>query len=121
MGTHVGENFVALHELGDDYDRQAMVVYSNDNKGVVVGHLPKEISFISHILQGTMGSKVTTCTSSISENELLKMLVSSPPAILKKSSCCQLFQLTDLLKSKRIRETNGHQIIRDAEFLEDVQ
>ena len=52
MGTNVGENFVALHELGDDYDRQAMVVYSNDNEGVVVGHLPKEISFISHLLQG---------------------------------------------------------------------
>ena len=39
----VGESFVVLHKSGNDNDRYAMAVYSDENPGVIVGHLPREI------------------------------------------------------------------------------
>ena len=55
------EIFVSLHENENRYDRYAMAVYRNDVPGVVVGHLPKEISkmcyyFVRH--DGKISGKV---------------------------------------------------------------
>jgi len=43
-----GECFVVLHQPGKDQDRHAMAVYGMDEPGQIVGHLPCEISKISH-------------------------------------------------------------------------
>ena len=39
---HVGET--VLHESGNDHDRHAMAVYRREDLGVIMGHLPREIS-----------------------------------------------------------------------------
>ena len=43
--AQIGDCFIVLHELGNTYlNRQAMVVYPDEEQGaVVVGHLPREI------------------------------------------------------------------------------
>jgi len=43
-----GECFVVLHQLGNDHDCHAMTVYGLDAPGQIVGHIPREISRISH-------------------------------------------------------------------------
>ena len=57
-----GDLFVCLHESENRHDRYAMAVYRSETPGVVVGHLPKEISkmcyyFIRH--DGKISGKVT--------------------------------------------------------------
>ena len=57
-----GDLFVSLHESENRHDRYAMAVYHSDVPGIVVGHLPKEISkmcyyFIRH--DGKISGKVT--------------------------------------------------------------
>ena len=42
------ECFVVLHQPDNDHDRHAMAVYGMDEPGQIVGHLPHEISRISH-------------------------------------------------------------------------
>ena len=44
----VGESFVVLHESGNDNDRHAMAVYRDEDLGVIVGHLLREISKTCH-------------------------------------------------------------------------
>lgn len=46
---YLGEEFVVLHEMHNDNDVHAMAVYRIDEvPGLVVGHLPREISRITH-------------------------------------------------------------------------
>ena len=40
----VGETFIVIHETGNEHDRHAMVVYRDEEPGVIVGHLPWEIA-----------------------------------------------------------------------------
>ena len=40
----IGEHFVSLHESGNSSDTHAMGVYCDSSPGLLVGHLPKEIS-----------------------------------------------------------------------------
>ena len=43
-GQHVGEEFIVIQESGNSHDRYVMVVYHRDeDSGVIVGHLPREI------------------------------------------------------------------------------
>ena len=44
----VGEDFLVLHQPGNGHDHHAMGVYRVDDPGVIVGHIPSEISRISH-------------------------------------------------------------------------
>ena len=44
----IGEGFVVLHQPGNDHDRHAMGVYRVDEPGLIVGHIAREISRISH-------------------------------------------------------------------------
>ena len=43
-----GEVFVSLHEADNSSDSHAMGVYLESNPGVIVGHLPREISRYCH-------------------------------------------------------------------------
>ncbi len=46
---HVGEAFISLQESMNAHDRHAMAVYRRDeDPGVIVGHLPREISKTCH-------------------------------------------------------------------------
>ena len=46
---HVGEVFFVIQESGNSYNRYAMAVYRRDEDlGVIVGHLPWEISKTCH-------------------------------------------------------------------------
>ena len=56
-----GDLFVSLHESENRHDQYTMAVYCSDVPGVVVGHLPKEISkmcyyFVRH--DGKISGKV---------------------------------------------------------------
>ena len=58
----VGEVFVALHEAGNSSDPHAMGVYAESNPGVLVGHLPLEISRYCHyftIHEGKISGEVS--------------------------------------------------------------
>ena len=44
----VGESFVVLHESGNDNGRHAMAVCCDEDPGVIVGHLLREISKTCH-------------------------------------------------------------------------
>ena len=60
----VGESFVVLHESGNDNDRHAMAVYRDEDPGVIVGHLPREISKTCHYFtrhDGKISGRVTGC------------------------------------------------------------
>ena len=46
--ARVGDKLIALHENDNDKDRHAMAVYYDEDPGVVVGHLPREILKISY-------------------------------------------------------------------------
>ena len=46
----VGEIFIALHEGSNRYDRHAMETYRDSEAGVVVGHLPQEITKTCHYI-----------------------------------------------------------------------
>ncbi len=39
----VGESFILLHESGNDHDKHAIVVYRDEDPGVIVGHIPRKI------------------------------------------------------------------------------
>ena len=57
-----GDLFLRLHESENRHERYAMAVYRSDAPGIVIGHLPKEISkmcyyFIRH--DGKISGKVT--------------------------------------------------------------
>ena len=42
----IGENFIVLHQPENEHDRHAMAVFSVEDPGVVVGHIPREISLL---------------------------------------------------------------------------
>ena len=44
----IGEGFVVLHQPGNDHDHHAMGVYRVDEPGLIVGHIARENSRISH-------------------------------------------------------------------------
>ena len=45
---HVGGTFIALHESGNGHDRHTMAIYQDSKAGVVLGHLPREITKTCH-------------------------------------------------------------------------
>ena len=45
---HVGENFVAPHESSNGHNRHSLATYRDGEAGVVVGHLPSEITKTCH-------------------------------------------------------------------------
>jgi hypothetical protein len=53
----VGEEFVTLHESGNTADSHAMGIFCDTTPGLLVGHLPKEISRYCHYF--TMNEEVT--------------------------------------------------------------
>ena len=58
----IGEHFISLHESGNSSDSHAMGIYCDSNPGVLVGHLPKEISRYSHYFtlhDGKISGEVT--------------------------------------------------------------
>ena len=47
--SHVGEQFIVIEKNGNSHDRSAMAVYCRDeDPGVIVGHLPREILKTCH-------------------------------------------------------------------------
>lgn len=58
----VGELFVSLHQSDNTSDSHAMGVYSQNNLGLLVGHLPREMSHYCHFFtlhEGKISGKVT--------------------------------------------------------------
>ena len=58
----IGEDFVSLHESGNAADSHAMGIFCNTTPGLLVGHLPKEISRYCHyftIHDGKIRGEVT--------------------------------------------------------------
>ena len=50
---HVGEEFIVIQESGNSHDRYMMAVYcSDEDLGIIVGHLPQEISKTCHCFKG---------------------------------------------------------------------
>ena len=58
----VGETFIALHESGNEHERHVMAIYRDSDAGVVVGHLPQEITKTCHYFtrhDGKISRRVT--------------------------------------------------------------
>ena len=59
---HVEGRFIALHESGNPHDSHVMAVYRNEDPGVIVGHLPRELSRLCHYFtrhEGKITGEVT--------------------------------------------------------------
>ena len=62
MGAACRRIFVVLHESSNDNDRHAMAIYCDEDPGVIVGHLPREISKTCHYFtrhEGKISGEVT--------------------------------------------------------------
>ena len=44
----IGDNFKVLHQPENEHNHHAMAVFSVEDPGVIVGHIPREILRISH-------------------------------------------------------------------------
>ena len=58
----VEERFIALHENGNPHDSHTMAVYRDEDPGVIVGHLPRELSRLCHYFtrhEGKITGEVT--------------------------------------------------------------
>ena len=54
----VRESFVVLHKSDNDNYRHAVAVYRDEDPGVIMGHLPREVLKLAITLQDTIGKSV---------------------------------------------------------------